>query len=50
MEVLSLEKRRLQGNLSADFQNLKGAYKQEVNHPFRKVDSDRTKEISFKLK
>ena len=48
--MFSLEKRRLQGDLSADFQHLKAAYKQEGSQLFTRVDNGRTGENSFKLK
>ena len=41
--LLSLEKRRLRGELIAAFQDLKGDYKQEGNQLSTRVDSDRTK-------
>ena len=47
---VSLEKRRLQGDLTAAFQCLKGNYKQEENQLFTRVDSDRTMGDGFKLK
>ena len=44
----SLEKRRLQGDLTADFQYLKGDYKKERNQLFTQlVVSDRTKGKQF---
>ena len=43
--LFSLEKRRLWGDLTADFQCLRRAYKQE-----RDCDSDRTRENGFKSK
>ena len=39
--LLSLEKRRLWGDLIAAFQYLKGVYKHEGNQLFTWVDSDR---------
>jgi len=39
--MFSLEKRRLWGDLTAAFQYLKGAYKQEENQLFERVDNSR---------
>ena len=47
--LVSLEKRRFRGNLIVAFQYLKGAYKQEGERLFTRVDSDRTRGNSFKL-
>ena len=40
--LLSLEKRRLWGDLIVAFQNLKGTYKQEGEQLFMWLDHDRT--------
>ena len=48
--LFSLEKRKLQGDLIAAFQYLKGAYKQEGSQIFERVDNSRTRGNVFKLK
>ena len=45
----SLEKRRLWGDLTASFQNLRGAFKQERKCLFTQSISSRAREDGFKL-
>jgi len=48
--LLSLEKTRVWGDLIADFQCLRGAYKQAGEGCFTRACSDRTRGNDFKLK
>ena len=50
LDLFRLEKRRLQGDLTVAFQYLKGAYKQEMEWLFTRVDSDRTRGNDLKLR
>ena len=48
--LFSLEKTRLQGDMIAAFQYLKGSYRKEGDRLFNRVCGDRTRENGFKLK
>jgi len=48
--VFSLEKRRLQTDLTAAIQHLKGAYRKEEEDLFNKACCDRTGSNGFKLR
>jgi len=50
LELLSLEKRRLQGHRTAALRYLKRAYKKDRERLFTKACNDRTRGNSFKLK
>jgi len=48
--LLILEKRRLQGDFTAAFQYLKGAYRKDGDRLFSKACSDVTRGNGFKLR
>jgi len=48
--LFSLQKRRLQGDLIATFQYLKGVYKKAGEGFFTRAGSDRTRGNGFKIK
>lgn len=48
--LFGLEKRRLRGDLTAAFQDLKGAYKKDEEGRFTKACSNKTRGNGFKLK
>ena len=50
LSLISLEKRRIQGDLFAVFQYLKRAYKKEGSQLFERADNSRTRGNRFKLK
>jgi len=49
LELSSLEKRRLRGDLRAAFQYLKGAYRKDGENIFSRACCDRTRSNDFKL-
>ena len=48
--MFSLKKRRLQGDLLAPFQYLKGAYRKDGDNLFSKACCDRTRSNGFNLR